>query len=196
MCTFAPLLAPCFPLLPRGPTPSVCPSLVPCLTLISFLFGCPPGRALRCSRAPCVCPLLFSVLPLSRRPVPPPTPVSPPIRRLYAGPACFSPTALSAFAALSLVCATRALPPCPSLSSLPCPLVAHLPLCFSLGPCLSPLPGCHGSLYRGGGGLLADGTVALLVDGLDTGRWDSTTAISLTLPAQVKSSPQWPPWHS
>ena len=30
MCTFAPLLAPCFPLLPRGPTPSVCPSLVPC----------------------------------------------------------------------------------------------------------------------------------------------------------------------
>ena len=145
-----------------------------------FFFGCPPGRALRCSRAPCVCPLLFSVLPLSHCPVPAPTPVSPPIRRLSAGPACFSPTALSAFAALSLVCATRALYPCPSLSSLPCPLAAHLPLCFSLGPCLSPLPACHGSLCGGGGGLLADWTVALLVDGLDTGRWDSTTAMSLT----------------
>ena len=111
MCTFAPLFAPCFPLLLRGPTPSVCPSLVPCHTLISFFFffGWRPGRALRCSRAPCVCPLLFSVLPLSRRPLPPPTPVSPPIRQLSAGPACFSPTALSVFAALSLVCATRVL---------------------------------------------------------------------------------------
>ena len=155
---------------------------------VFFLRG-PPGRAPRCSHAACLCPMLLSVLFLSRRPVPTPTPVSPPIRRLSAVPACFFPTALSAFAALSLVCATRALYPCPSLLSPPCPLVAHLPLCFSLGPCLSPLLGCHGSLC-GGGGLLADWTVALLVDGLDTCRWDSTTAMSLTLPARVKSSPQ------
>ena len=155
-----------------------------------FSLRCPPGRARCCSRAPCVCPLLFSVLPLYRRPVLPRKPVSPPIRRLSAGPACFSPTAVSAFAAPSLVCAMRALYPCPSLPSLPCPLVARLPLCFSLGPCLSPLPGCTGSLCDGGGGLLADWIVALLVGGLDAGGWDSTTAMSLTLPARVKSSPR------
>ena len=148
MCTFAPLLAPCFPLLPRVPAPSVCPSLVFCLPF--FFFGCPSCRALRCSRARCVCPLLLSVLPLSRRPVPPPTPVFPPIRRLSAGPACTSPTAPTASAVLSLLCATRVFYPCPSLSSLPFSLVAHLPLCFSFVPRLSPHLGRHGLTLRGG----------------------------------------------
>ena len=87
MCSLAPLLAPCLPL-PRGAAPSVCPSLVSCLSLFFPFFLCPPGRALRCSRAHCVCPLLFSVLPLSCFPVPAPSPVSPPFCCLSADPAC------------------------------------------------------------------------------------------------------------
>ena len=148
MCTFAALFAPRLPLLPRGPTPSACPSMVFCLP--SIFFGCPSCRALGCSRAPCVCPLLLSVLSLSRRPVPPPTPVSHPIRRLSAAPACTFPTALTACAVLSPVCATRVFYPCPSLMSLPFSLVAHLPLCFSFVSRLSPHPGRHGFTLRGG----------------------------------------------
>ena len=41
--------------------------------------------------------------------------------------------------------------PCPSLSSLPFSLVAHLLLCFSFVPCLSPHPGRHEFTVRGGG---------------------------------------------
>ena len=91
---------------------------------------------------------------------------------------------------LSLVCATRVFYPCPSLSSLPFSLVAHLSLCFAFVPRLSPHPGRHGFTLRGGGGLLVDWIVALLVDGLDAGRWDPTTVMSLTLLAGVNSSPQ------
>ena len=189
MCTFAPLLAPCIPL---------CLSFLGALSDFNFGFFFPgaPLVALFAAHArPACAPCSSPCHPCLAAPCPPPTPVSPPIRRLSTGPACFCPTALSAFAVLSLVCTTRALYRCPSLSSLSRPLVAHLPLCFSLGPCLSPLPGCHGSLC-GGGGVLADWIVALLVDGLVTGRWDSTTAMSLTLAARVKSSSHWPPRHS
>ena len=41
MCTFALLLAPCLPLLPRGPAPAVCPSLVSCQPLFFCFFWCP-----------------------------------------------------------------------------------------------------------------------------------------------------------
>ena len=110
-----PLLAPCFPLLPRGPVPSGSPA---------FFFGCLSCRAHRCSRAPCVCPLLLSGLPLPRRPVPSPPvsqflPSSPPIRCHSEGPVFTFPSAVTAFAVHSLVCATCVLYPCPSLLSLP-----------------------------------------------------------------------------
>ena len=86
LCSFAPLLAPC------SPPPCALPPLrvLPwChVRLYRFFFGCPRGRALRGSRAPCVCSLFFSVLPLSRRPAPPHLPISPPVLRLSADPAC------------------------------------------------------------------------------------------------------------
>ena len=76
MCTFAPLFAPCFPLLPRGPTPSVCPSLVPCLSFFSFLlfFSGAPLVALFAAHARPVCvpcsspcyPCLAALCPLPR----------------------------------------------------------------------------------------------------------------------------------
>ena len=116
MCTFALLLAPCFPLLPRGPAPAVCPSLASCQTLFFwFFFGCPPGCALRCSRAPCVCPLLFSVLPLSRCPVPPPGPVSPPFCRLSGVLPVISDHPHCLCRAVTRVCHPRALPLPPSV---------------------------------------------------------------------------------
>ena len=102
------------------------PPPAPCPLCVSFLgvcqpfllfFLCPRGRALRCSRAPCVCPLFFSVLPLSRRPVRPDSPVSPPIHRLSADPACVvrlpslsEPRCLSRVPA---ACSTPAPPCCP-----------------------------------------------------------------------------------
>ena len=113
------LVCPLFP-----PPPAPCLLYVPflCVRLSCcccfFFRGCAP----RCSRAPCVCPLLFSVLPLSRCPAPPLSPVSPPICLLTVDPACTS--ALPVCAVLSLVCATRVLYPCPSPSPLPFPLGA------------------------------------------------------------------------
>ena len=113
------------PLFPPPPAPCLLyvPFLCVCLSCCCFfLFRvCAP----RCSRAPCVCPLLFSVLPLSRCPAPPLSPVSPPILLLAVDRACTS--ALPVCAALSLVCFTRVLYPCPS----------PLPLLFPLG---SPPP--------------------------------------------------------
>ena len=140
----------------------------------------------RCSRVPCVCPALVSALPLPRRPIPSPLvspvlPSSPPIRCHSEGPVCTFPSALTAFAVHSLVCATRVFYPRPSLLSLPFSLVScrtltppsllgccPLSLWFAFVPCLSPLPGRHGFMLRGGG-LLADWIVVLLVDGLDAG---------------------------
>ena len=64
------------PLLPP-PLARPCPLWLTCFAfLFLFLFGRRSCRAHRCSRAPCVCPLLLCALPLSRRPVPSP-PVSP-----------------------------------------------------------------------------------------------------------------------
>ena len=64
MCSLAPLSAPCFPLLPRGPAPSVCPSLVCCLPLIFFwLPSWPRSSLLR--RALRVSPALLRATPVS-----------------------------------------------------------------------------------------------------------------------------------
>ena len=114
------LVGPLFP-----PPPAPCLLFVPflCVRLSCccfFFWFC--ARVPCCSRAPCVCPLLFSGLPWSRCPAPPLLPVSPPILLLAVDPACTS--ALPVCAALSLVCATRVLYPCPSPSPLPFPLGA------------------------------------------------------------------------
>ena len=115
------LVGPLFP-----PPPAPCLLYVPflcvrlsCCCFVSFFF-CVRGPC--CSRAPCMCPLLFSVLPRSRRPAPPLSPVSPPILLVAVDPACTS--ALAVCATLSLVCATRVLYPCPSPAPLPFPLGA------------------------------------------------------------------------
>ena len=67
---------PCWPPVPPSssalPPLRVLPVCPPVLLFFSFRV-----RALRCSRAPCVCPLLISVLPLSRCPAPPLTRLSP-----------------------------------------------------------------------------------------------------------------------
>ena len=112
------LVGPLFP-----PPPAPCLLFVPFLCVLlscCCFFFC--ARVPCCSRAPCVCPLLFSVLPWSRYPAPPLSPVSPPILLLAVDPACTS--ALPVCAALSLVWATRVLYPCPSPSPLPFPLGA------------------------------------------------------------------------
>ena len=152
-----PLLAPCFPLLPRGTVPPV-----PLL----FSPGCLSCRAYRCSGAPCVCPPLHSALPLPRRPMPSPPvtpflPSSPPIRCLSEGPVCTFPSAFSAVALHSPACATRGFYLCPILLSLLFPLVSRgtltLPtlmcycpqaLCYAPLPRLSPHPGRHGFTAR------------------------------------------------
>ena len=188
MCSFAPLLAPCFPLLPRGPAPSVCPSLGSCLPL--FCFWLPPW-----SRSSLLLRALRVPLALHRA-----TPVSPPrapsLACLPSHPPSLCGSCLQFFdrphclcRAVSRVCHPRALP-------LPLSVV---PTLFHGGsPTLVLFPR---SLYLsssgmprftvwGGGGLLADWIVALLEDWFDAGCWDSTTAMSRTLPARVNSTPQ------
>ena len=77
------------PLLPPPPAPCpLCVSFLGVLSAFIVFFRCPRGRALSCSHAPCVRPLFFFVLPLSRRPVPAHSPVSPSIHRLSADLAC------------------------------------------------------------------------------------------------------------
>ena len=118
----------CVPLRPRWPPvpptsralPPLC-ALPVCPPVLPFFF-CFCARAPCCSRAPCMCPLLFFVLPGSCCPAPPLLPVSPPILLLAVDPACTS--ALPVRAALSLACATRVPYPCPSPSPLPFPLGA------------------------------------------------------------------------
>ena len=106
---------------PPCPATSMCPSCVSARPAVFyFFFFC--ARAPCCSRAPCVCPLLFFVLPWARYPAPPLSPVSPPILLLAVDPACTS--ALPVHAALSLACATRVPYPCPYPSPLPFPLGA------------------------------------------------------------------------
>ena len=111
------------PLFPPPPVPShlYVPFLCVCPSCRCFFF-CFCARAPCCSRTPCVCPLLFLVLPWSLCPAPPLSPVSSPILLLAVDPACTS--ALPVCAALSLACATRVPYPCPSPSPLPFPLGA------------------------------------------------------------------------
>ena len=109
------------PLCPPPPAP--CRLFVPFLCVrpsCRWFFFC--ARASCCSRAPCLCPLLFFDLPWSRCPPPPLSPVSLPILLLAVDPACTS--TLPARASLSLLCATPVPYPCPSLSPLPFPLGA------------------------------------------------------------------------
>ena len=117
------LCAPVGPLFPPPPAP--CLLFAPFLCVrpssrcfLFFFWFC--ARAPCCSRAPCVCPLLFFVLPWPCCPAPPLSPVSSPILLLAVDPDCTS--ALCVRASLSLVCATSVPYPCPSLSPLPFPL--------------------------------------------------------------------------
>ena len=149
---------PASPPLPCGTVP---------LVLLLFSLGCLSCHAHCCSRAPCVCPLLLSAFPLPRRPVPSPpltpfSPSSPPILCHSDGPVCTFPSAVSAVAMHSPACATCGFYLCPSLLSLPFPLVlgrtltlptlmcyCPQPLCYALLPGLSPHPERHGFTARG-----------------------------------------------
>ena len=115
------------PLLPPPPAP--CPLCVSFLGVLSafmgvFFWGCPGGRALCSSRAPCVCPLFFSALPLSRRSVPPHSPFSPPIH-------CLSADAASVVRppSLPMPCCHSCVPPA---CSTPAPLCRPYPFPWRL----------------------------------------------------------------
>ena len=83
----------CAPLRPcRPPVPPTSRALPPLRVLpwcLVRLFCCFFLVALRCSRAPCVCPLFFSAPPLSCRPASPHSPVSHPMLCGSSDPACF-----------------------------------------------------------------------------------------------------------
>ena len=179
-------LRPCWPPVPptSGALPPlrvlpVCPPV-----LLFFFFGCPRVRALRCSRAPCVCPLLFSVLPLSRSPMPPHSPVSPPILLLAVDPACTSvcPPCLSP--SVTRGCLPRALPLPLSVAPTLSPGVSPT-LVFSRSPSLTPswFP-C--ALCVCGGGVSADWTVALPEDW--HGRWVPTHHVPPHLPKEHRQN--------
>ena len=142
-----------------------------------FFFGCP--------RAACSSPCyrcLTAACPLTR-PSPLPSTVSLPILpALFVSPLCLC-------GAVTRVCHPRALPlplsVVPTLFPDGSPTLVLYTLSLSLtssGMPRCPVPG-------GWGGLFADWTVALPEDWHDAGRLDSTTAILLTLPARVNSSP-------
>ena len=151
-CTFAPLLAPCVPLLSRGSVP---------LVLLLFVFWLPLlSRSSLLNRA-LLCPLLLSAFSLPRRPVPsspvtPFLPSSPSIRCRSDGPVCTFPSAVSAVAVHSPACATRGFYLCPILLSLPFPLVSGRNLTLPTLTCFPPLPrlsthlGRHGFEAKGG----------------------------------------------
>ena len=176
-CILVPVLAPCIPLLPRGTIPSL---------LLFFPLGCLSCRAQRCSRAPCVCPLLFSAFPLPPLPVPSPRvrpllPSSPPTRlTLTALSVQFCPPSLPLrcfHPCVPPVCSTHANLLCPYPFPWCCVAPSSCPLCCASVPYPCVLPAFPDSLpfldamcsWRGGGGLLADWIVALLVDGIDHG---------------------------
>ena len=168
-CILEPVLARCIPLILRRTVPPLLPLFLPWLPFLS--------TASLFTRALCV-----PCAPLRVSPAPPPcAPTSCHAIAPSDGPVCTISSAVSAVVVLSPLCATRVFCPCRSLLSLPLSLVScdtlnmptllcccPLSLCFAFVPRLSPLPGRHGFMARGGG-LLADWIVALLVDGLDDG---------------------------
>ena len=133
-----------------------------------FYSGYLSCRAHRCSHTPCLCFVLLSALPLLRRPVPsasvrPFLPSSPPIRCHSEGSDCTFPSTITSSAVHSPMCANRGFHVCPTLLSLPLPLVSGrtltLPalmcyrppaLCYVLLPRMSPLPRHHWFTLRGG----------------------------------------------
>ena len=129
LCSFAPLLAPCSPHLPR-PASSFCPS---CVSVCPVVFFFSWSRSLLLPRAPRVPPALLRATPV-------PLPCAPSLACLpshspsrcqpclYVCPPCLC-------RAVTRVSHPRALP-------LPLSLAPTLSPGCSLGPCLSPHPGC------------------------------------------------------
>ena len=135
------------------------PPARPCLSGSPALSRvCLPGRARRCPRVPCVCPLLISALLLPRRPAPSPPvlpshPYAPPTRCLSEGrrlppPVCTFLSAVTAFAVHSLVFATRGFNLSPIPKSLPFPLELGRTLTLSTVMCYRPHALCYARQLR------------------------------------------------
>ena len=153
------VVGPLLPPPPARPCPSGSPAFFPWLSHFVALIAA--------HAHPACAPLLLSVLPLPRCPVPSPPvtpflPSPPPIRCHSGGPVCTLPSTVTAFAVHSPVCAPRGTHLCPILLSLPFPLVSgriltlpnlicHRPQAFGYAPLcgLSPLPGRHRFTARG-----------------------------------------------
>ena len=145
LCSFAPLLAPCSPHLPR-PASSMCPSCVStCPVVVFFFFEVAlPAAPARPACAPCSFPCYPVPLPcapsLACLPSHSPSRCRP---CLYVCPPCL-------YRAVTRVCHPRALP-------LPLPLAPTLSPGCSLGPRLSPHPCCLAPCVGGGGVYLWSG---------------------------------------
>ena len=174
-------LFPCCP--PVPPTSRVLPPLrvLPvCQPVLLFFISV---RALRCSRAPCVCPLLLSVPPLSRS--------SRPFTRLSPLPFSFSLSTLPVrlpslsqprcHSCVPPVCSTPAPPrgPYPFPWGLPHPSAPSVPVSHPILVALCPV---------WGGGVSADWTVALPEDW--HGRWFPTHHEPPHLPKETQRERQ------
>ena len=150
LCSFAPSLAPCSPHLPR-PVSSLCPSCVSaCPAAVFFLVPCSRSFLLPPALRVPPDPLRATLVPLPCAPSLACLPSHSPSRCqpcLYVCPPCLC-------RAVTRVCHPRAQP-------LPLPLAPTLSPGCSLGPRLSPHPGCLVRCVCVGGGVSVVWTGAL-----------------------------------